>query len=85
MMTVIPLHSSLLSRVFVRRFAMAAAIIALGLAAGAALAAVVVLAGDVAAETNGTSHGWKNSGSTKAVMISADLFPGEAPTDSHTL
>lgn len=42
-------------------------------------------AGDVAPEKNGTSHWWKNIGSTKAVLISVDLFPGEAQMDPHTM
>ena len=42
-------------------------------------------AGDVAPEKNGTSHWWKNTGSTKAVLISVDLFPGEAQMDPHTM
>ena len=32
-------------------------------------------AGDVAAEKNGTSHWWQNTGKTDAVLISVDLFP----------
>ena len=173
MMNVIPLHSSPLSRPFVRRLAVAAATIALGVAAGDALAgecpadkrvpdgqgqkpgptapigvtdvvrastdlavepvalkgrqfrlrqldmqpgaivpwhshnerpAMIYIvsgevveyasscavpithkAGDVASEKNGTSHWWKNTGSTKAVLISVDLFPGEAKMDPHTM
>jgi quercetin dioxygenase-like cupin family protein len=42
-------------------------------------------AGDVAPEKNGTSHWWKNVGNTKAVLISVDLFPGEAQMDPHTM
>ena len=42
-------------------------------------------AGDVAPEKNGTSHWWKNTGSTKAVLISVDLFPGDAQMDPHTM
>lgn len=173
MMNVIPLHSSALSRPLVRRVAVAAAIVALGVATSAALAgecpadkrvadgqgqkpgptapvgvtdvvrastnlaaepvaikgrqfrlrqlemqaggivpwhshnerpamiyivsgevveyasncAVPIMhkAGDVAAEKNGTSHWWKNTGSTKAVLISVDLFPGDAQMDPHTM
>ena len=42
-------------------------------------------AGDVAPEKNGTSHWWKNTGSTKAVLISVDLFPGDAKMDDHMM
>ena len=42
-------------------------------------------AGDVAPEKNGTSHWWKNTGSTPAVLISVDLFPGEAQMDPHVM
>ena len=42
-------------------------------------------AGDVAPEKNGTSHWWKNTGSTKAVLISVDLFPGDAKMDEHMM
>lgn len=42
-------------------------------------------AGDVAPEKNGTSHWWKNTGSTKAVLISVDLFPGAAKMDEHMM
>lgn len=42
-------------------------------------------AGDVAPEKNGTSHWWKNTGSTKAVLIAVDLFPGESQMDPHTM
>jgi quercetin dioxygenase-like cupin family protein len=41
--------------------------------------------GDVAPEKNGTSHWWKNTGSTKAVLISVDLFPGAANIDEHMM
>ncbi len=173
MMNVIPLHSSPLSRPLVRRLALAAAVVALGIAASAAFAgecpadkrvadgqgqkmgptapvgvtdvvrastnlanepaaikgrqfrlrqlemqpggivpwhshnerpAMIYIvsgevveyasscavpithkAGDVAPEKNGTSHWWKNTGSTKAVLISVDLFPGEAQMDPHTM
>jgi quercetin dioxygenase-like cupin family protein len=44
---------------------------------------IVHRAGDVAPEKNGTSHWWKNTGSTPAVLISVDLFPGEA--DPHVM
>ena len=42
-------------------------------------------AGDVAAEKNGTSHWWKNTGSTPAVLISVDLLPGDAKMDDHMM
>jgi len=42
-------------------------------------------AGDVAPEKNGTSHWWKNTGTTKAVLISVDLFPGAAKMDEHMM
>ena len=42
-------------------------------------------AGDVAPEKNGTSHWWKNTGSTPAVLISVDLFPGDAKMDEHMM
>ena len=42
-------------------------------------------AGDVAPEKNGTSHWWKNTGNTKAVLISVDLFPGDAQMDPHMM
>ncbi len=46
---------------------------------------IVHRAGDVAPERNGTSHWWKNTGSTPAVLISVDLFPGEAQMDPHVM
>ena len=46
---------------------------------------IVHRAGDVAPEKNGTSHWWKNTGKTKAVLISVDLFPGEAQMDPHVM
>ena len=42
-------------------------------------------AGDVAPEKNGTSHWWKNTGNTTAVLISVDLFPGDAKHDEHMM
>ena len=42
-------------------------------------------AGDVAPEKNGTSHWWKNTGSKPAVLISVDLFPGDAKMDDHMM
>lgn len=42
-------------------------------------------AGDVAPEKHGTSHWWKNTGSTPAVLISVDLFPGDAKMDEHMM
>ncbi len=41
--------------------------------------------GDVAAERNGNSHWWKNTGTTEAVLISVDLFPGAARMDEHMM
>lgn len=41
--------------------------------------------GDVAAERNGTSHWWKNTGSVPAVLISADIFPGEMQMEKHMM
>lgn len=46
---------------------------------------IVHKAGDVAPEKNGTSHWWKNTGNSKAVLISVDLFPGEAQMDPHVM
>ncbi|MCW5663190.1 MAG: cupin domain-containing protein [Piscinibacter sp.] len=46
---------------------------------------IVHRAGDVAAEKNGTSHWWKNTGGTPAVLISVDLFPGDAQHDEHMM
>jgi quercetin dioxygenase-like cupin family protein len=46
---------------------------------------IVHRAGDIAPEKNGTSHWWKNTGTTKAVLISVDLFPGAAKTDEHMM
>lgn len=42
-------------------------------------------AGDVAPERNGTSHWWKNTGKTDAVLISVDLFPTELKMDPHAM
>jgi quercetin dioxygenase-like cupin family protein len=44
---------------------------------------IVHRTGDIAPEKNGTSHWWKNTGSTPAVLISVDLFPGDA--DPHMM
>jgi quercetin dioxygenase-like cupin family protein len=44
---------------------------------------IVHKSGDIAPEKAGTSHWWKNTGSTPAVLISVDLFPGEA--DPHVM
>lgn len=41
--------------------------------------------GDVAPERNGTSHWWKNTGKTPAVLISVDLFPAENAKDEHMM
>jgi quercetin dioxygenase-like cupin family protein len=46
---------------------------------------IVHRAGDVAPEKNGTSHWWKNTGSTPAVLISVDLFPGESKMNPHEM
>ncbi len=42
-------------------------------------------AGDVAPEKNGTSHWWKNTGTVPSVLISVDLFPGDAKMDPHVM
>jgi len=41
-------------------------------------------AGDATPELHVTSHWWKNTGKTTAVLISADLLPVDA-TDPHTM
>ena len=46
---------------------------------------IVHRAGDVAPEKNGTSHWWKNTGSTTAVLISVDLFPNQMHMDEHEM
>ena len=46
---------------------------------------IVHRTGDVAAERNGTSHWWKNTGNSTAVLISVDLFPGAARMDEHMM
>ena len=46
---------------------------------------IVHRAGDVAPERNGTSHWWKNTGSTPAVLISVDLFPMDKPHMAHDM
>ena len=46
---------------------------------------IVHKAGDVAPEKKGTSHWWKNTGSTPAVLISVDLFPMAAEADKHVM
>lgn len=46
---------------------------------------IVHRAGDVAPERKGTSHWWKNTGSTPAVLISVDLFPNAAKADAHDM
>jgi quercetin dioxygenase-like cupin family protein len=48
-------------------------------------APIVHKAGDVAAEKNGTSHWWKNTGNTTAVLIAVDLFPVAAKMDDHMM
>ena len=42
-------------------------------------------AGDVAPEKKGTSHWWKNDTNSPVLLISVDLFPGEAKADSHMM
>jgi quercetin dioxygenase-like cupin family protein len=46
---------------------------------------IVHKAGDVAAERNGTSHWWQNTGNTTAVLISVDLFPVADKMDMHMM
>jgi quercetin dioxygenase-like cupin family protein len=46
---------------------------------------IVHKAGDVAPEKNGTSHWWKNTGNTTAVLISVDLFPAGNKMDDHMM
>lgn len=46
---------------------------------------VVHRAGDVAPEKRGTSHWWKNTGGTTAVLISVDLFPVGMKMDDHMM
>jgi quercetin dioxygenase-like cupin family protein len=46
---------------------------------------IVHKTGDVAAEKNGTSHWWKNTGSSAAVLISVDLLPADAKMDEHMM
>jgi hypothetical protein len=46
---------------------------------------IVHKTGDIAPEKNGTSHWWKNTGKTKAVLISVDLFPAENKTEEHMM
>ena len=46
---------------------------------------IVHRAGDVAPERFGTSHWWKNTGSTTAVLISVDLFPNQMQMDEHAM
>jgi quercetin dioxygenase-like cupin family protein len=46
---------------------------------------IVHKAGDVAPEKNGTQHWWQNTGKTKAVLISVDLFPVENMKDEHMM
>jgi quercetin dioxygenase-like cupin family protein len=49
------------------------------------LVPIVHRAGEVAAEKNGTQHWWQNTGTTPAVLISADLFPVETKKDEHMM
>jgi quercetin dioxygenase-like cupin family protein len=46
---------------------------------------IVHKAGDVAPETAGTSHWWKNTGSTTATLISVDLFPTQMKMDERMM
>jgi quercetin dioxygenase-like cupin family protein len=46
---------------------------------------IVHRAGDVAPETFGTSHWWKNHGSTTATLISVDLFPTQMKADEKMM
>jgi len=46
---------------------------------------IVHKTGDIAPEKNGTSHWWKNTGKTKAVLISVDLFPAENKAEEHMM
>ena len=53
--------------------------------ASSCLVPIVHRAGDVAPEKNGTSHWWKNTGHTTAVLISVDLFPSQMKMDEHEM
>jgi quercetin dioxygenase-like cupin family protein len=53
--------------------------------ASSCLVPITHRAGDVAPEKNGTSHWWKNTGSTTAVLISVDLFPNQMQMDEHAM
>lgn len=44
---------------------------------------IVHAAGDATPELHDTSHWWKNTGKTEAVLLSADLLPEKA--DPHTM
>ena len=44
---------------------------------------IVHKAGDVAQETHAVSHWWENTGGTKAVLLSADIFPNDM--DKHMM
>ena len=46
-------------------------------------APIVHKSGEVSPETHGVAHWWKNTGSKKAVLISADLLHAES--DAHTM
>lgn len=46
---------------------------------------IVHKAGDVAAEKNGTSHWWQNTGNSTAVLISVDLLPVADKMDMHMM
>ena len=53
--------------------------------ASSCLVPIVHRAGDVAPEKKGTSHWWKNTGKTTAVLISVDLFPSQMHMDQHEM
>jgi quercetin dioxygenase-like cupin family protein len=53
--------------------------------ASSCAAPIVHRTGDVAPETFGTSHWWKNTGTTPAVLISVDLLPTEMKADPHMM
>lgn len=53
--------------------------------ASSCAAPIVHRAGDVAPETFGTSHWWKNTGTTPAVLISVDLLPTGMPADPDVM
>jgi quercetin dioxygenase-like cupin family protein len=46
---------------------------------------IVHRAGDSTPELHTTSHWWKNTGHTTAVLLSADLYPTDATVDAHMM